>query len=274
MNNQVSTRTGFSPHELFFGRPGFHMEFPTPQDANPKVKEWMEKQGTLASKAKELLQRIRERENTRSNRGRKPLKYQIGDMLLVHHKRFPRWKKNDLGLPYYGPFMITDVGSSSVKVRASPRFGGEIEVGFPFLKRYTLMDEHDLDLEGFDDEMAAEEDELNNDQDEDMTSELGGAEDSEGEGQLPDMDAKEMKAKGFYKVEAILRSKYRHGWRFLVKWEGYSMAEPTWEPYTAFILDQGNVSSVFRDYCHANELQKVLKLAEIKSKKEHEKHNK
>ena len=60
MNNQVSTRTGFSPHELFFGRPGFHIEFPTPQDANPKVKEWMEKQATLASKAKELLQRIRE----------------------------------------------------------------------------------------------------------------------------------------------------------------------------------------------------------------------
>ena len=137
-----------------------------------------------------------------------------------------------------------------------------MEVGFPFLKRYTLMDEYDLDLEGFDDKMAAEEDGLNDDQDEDMTSELGSAEDSEGEGQLPDMDAKEMKAKGFYKVEAILRSKYRHGWRFLVKWEGYAMAEATWEPYTAFILDQGNVSSVFRDYCHANDLQKVLKLAE------------
>ena len=77
MNNQVSTRTGFSRHELFFGRPGFHVEFPTPQDANPKVKEWMEKQATLASKGKELLQRIRERENTRSNRGCQPVKYQI-----------------------------------------------------------------------------------------------------------------------------------------------------------------------------------------------------
>ena len=97
MNNQVSTCTGFSPHALFFGRPGFHMEFPTPQDANPKVKGWMEKQATLASKAKELLQRIRERENTRS----KPVEYQIGDMVLVHHRRLPRWKKNDPDLPYY-----------------------------------------------------------------------------------------------------------------------------------------------------------------------------
>ena len=136
------------------------------------------------------------------------------------------------------------------------------------------MDEYDLDLEGFEDEVAAEEDELNDDQDEDMTSELGSAEVSEEEGQLPDMDTKEMKAKSFYKVEAFLRSKYRHGWRFLVKWEGYSMAEATWEPYTAFILDQRKVSSVFRDYCNANELHRVPQLAEIKSKKEHEKHNK
>ena len=75
-------------------------------------------------------------------------------------------------------------------------------------------------------------------------------------------------------MEAILRSKYRHGWRFLVKLEGYSMAEATWEPYTAFIFDQGSVSSVFQDYCNANELQKMLKLAEIRSKKEHDKHSK
>ena len=89
LNNQVSTRTGYSPHELFFGRPGVHMEFQTPQDANSKVKEWMEKQAALASKAKKLLQMIREHENTRSNRGPKAVKYQIGDTVLVHHKRLP-----------------------------------------------------------------------------------------------------------------------------------------------------------------------------------------
>ena len=115
----------------------------------------------------------------------------------MHHRTLPLWKKNDLDLPYYGPFIVTDVGPSSVKVRASPRFWGEIKVGFPFLKRYTLMDEYDLDLQGFDDEVAAEEDELNDDQDEDVTSELSSAEVSEGEGQLPDMDAKEMKARVF-----------------------------------------------------------------------------
>ena len=78
MNNLVSTRTGYSPHDLFFPGPGFHMEFPTLQDVNRKVKEWMEKQATLASKAEELLHRIREQENTRSNRGRKAVEYRVG----------------------------------------------------------------------------------------------------------------------------------------------------------------------------------------------------
>ena len=75
MNNQVSTRSGYSLHELFFRRPGFHMEFPTPPNANPNVKEGTKRQATSASKAKELLQRIQERENTRSNRGRKAVEY-------------------------------------------------------------------------------------------------------------------------------------------------------------------------------------------------------
>ena len=81
----------------------------------------MERQAALAIKAKELLQKIREPENTRSNRGRKAIQYQIGD------KRLPRWKKNDLDVPYYGPFMVTDVGPSSVKVRSSPRFGEKLK---------------------------------------------------------------------------------------------------------------------------------------------------
>ena len=105
----------------------------------------MEGQATLANKATEVLQKIRERENTRNNPGRKPVENQIGDMVLVHHKRLPKWKKNDLNLPDYGPFMVTDVGPSTVKIRANPRFGEEIEVSFPFLKRYTLTDEYDLD---------------------------------------------------------------------------------------------------------------------------------
>ena len=40
------------------------------------------------------------------------------------------------------------------------------------------------------------------------------------EGELPDMDAKEMAKKGFYLVKSIIRHRWRHGWRFLTLWEG------------------------------------------------------
>ena len=57
-----------------------------------------------------------------------------------------------------------------------------------------------------------------------MMSELASGDHSEWEEHLPDMNTQEMKAKGFYKVQAILRSKTRHRWRFLVKWEDSPMA--------------------------------------------------
>ena len=104
--------------------------------------------------------------------------------------------------------------------------------------------------------MAAEEDALNDDHDEEMTSERASVAASEGEGHRPNMNTQEMKAKRFYKVKAVLRSMYLHGWRFPAKWEGCCLVEATWEPYTVFILDKGNVNSVFRDYYTANDLQK------------------
>ena len=99
--------------------------------------------------------------NTCSNCGYKAVEYQIGDMVLVHHKGLPSWIKNNLDLPYYGPFMVTDVGLSSLNVRASPSIWREIEVGFCFLKRYTLIDKYNLDLDGPDNKMAPKKDELN-----------------------------------------------------------------------------------------------------------------
>ena len=79
-----------------------------------------------------------------------------------------------------------------------------------------------------------------------MPSERASDASSAGEGKPLDMNTQEMKAKGFYMVKALLRTTYRHRSRFLVKWEAYSMGEAIWEPYTAFILDQGNVSSLPR----------------------------
>ena len=44
----------------------------------------------FTNKAREQLKKIRERENTHSNSGRRLVEYQIGEMVLVHHKRLPK----------------------------------------------------------------------------------------------------------------------------------------------------------------------------------------
>ena len=51
MNSQIPSRTGYSPTELFLGRPGFFYEFPTADDCNTKVKDWLEDQRAMAEKA-------------------------------------------------------------------------------------------------------------------------------------------------------------------------------------------------------------------------------
>ena len=54
----------------------------------------------------------------------------------------------------------------------------------------------------------------------------------------------EMKKQDYYFVERILRHTYKRGWRFYTKWSGYSISDCTWEPVTAFIIDDGSVNEV------------------------------
>ena len=61
-------------------------------------------------------------------------------------------------------------------------------------------------------------------------------------------DAKEMHRQGNYLVRSILQARYKQGWRFLVKWQGYGTADSTWEPVKAFVLDGGRVNEVFARY--------------------------
>ena len=65
MNNQISSRTGYSPTELFLGRPWFFYEFPTADNCNTKVNDWLEDQRAMAEKAQELLTKVRNREHRR-----------------------------------------------------------------------------------------------------------------------------------------------------------------------------------------------------------------
>ena len=87
------------------------------------------------------------------------------------------------------------------------------------------------------------------------------------EGELPDMNAEEMAKEGFYLVKSVLRHRYRQGWRFLTLWEGFGVEEPTWEPFSAFVLPEGRLNSVLVDYLSQNNLGELLRLAEMLASK-------
>ena len=77
----------------------------------------------------------------------------------------------------------------------------------------------------------------------------------------------EMKKQDYYFVERILRHTYKRGWRFYTKWSGYSISDCTWEPVTAFILEDGNVNEVFADYCKSQDLRDILQSAQNQARK-------
>ena len=263
LNNQVSSRTGLTPGEMFWGRPGWSLEMPTPDvPANPPVKSWLEEQQLIAKQARELLEHIRARETNRANKWRKEALYQVGDLVLVHHTRFPNWKRSTLSLPWFGPFPVLEVKRGSVVIRASPRFGGLVEVGFPQLKHYAL--EEDVPAESWEelaDDMAVAMDDEEEDPNSDSESE---------EAPVIEMTPAEMQKQGFFEIQAVVKHQYRQGWRFLTVWKGYPLAEASWLPMSAFVLDNGRLNSVFSDYCAKaglkDLLSKALAMAQRKAK--------
>ena len=89
MNSQESSATGYSPHELFLGRPAWFLHAPYPEDTHSSVGEWVQEQQAKVDKAKAMLQRVRERQWNKKNKHRVPATYQEGDWVLVHHSRLP-----------------------------------------------------------------------------------------------------------------------------------------------------------------------------------------
>ena len=94
-----------------------------PEDCKSHVGEWLEHRQNLASLARANLKHIRERELTRRNRTRHPASFKVGDLVLVHHLRLPRWPRNCLQDPFFGPYRIVKIDGSRIHVRCSPRLG-------------------------------------------------------------------------------------------------------------------------------------------------------
>ena len=72
MNSQESLATGYSPHELFMGRPVWFLHAPYPEDSYSTVGKWVKEQKDKVDKAKAMLQRVRERQRNKKNNHRVP----------------------------------------------------------------------------------------------------------------------------------------------------------------------------------------------------------
>ena len=250
MNSKQSSATGYTPHELFMGRPAWFLHAPYPEDSYSSVGNRVKEQQDKVDKAKATLQRVRERQRNKKNKHRVPATYQEGDWGLVHHSQLPAWPHSTSDDPYFGPYKILSVDGHRIIVRCSPRLGGTLVCVAQQLKRY-YEPEH----------LCGEELELN---DEEIAAlELqGAASPIKVEGELPDMNAEEMAKEGFYLVKLVIRYRYCQGWRFLTLCEGFGVEEATWEHFPAFVLPEGCLNSVLVDYVSQNNLGELLRLAE------------
>ena len=242
MNNQLHKSTGFAPADLFFGRPSWIPDMIPDPDQSPVTENWIVHQIELQDKATKILQELREKQLKRANRRRTEAHYREGEFVLIHKRRFPQWPTTVLGSQWFGPYRVTRVKPNSVMVHASPKLGGDVEVAYTYLKKFPQGIETNEDDDPEDEEKIAEQDEA-------LAPEVDVASPEE-----PD-------APGFYPVESILKHKYKQGWRFLTKWENWPLSDATWEPVRAFIQPNGQLNTIFSEYCQRNGLEKPLRQA-------------
>ena len=124
MNSQESSASGYSPHELFIGRPAWFLHAPYPEDSYSNVGKWVKEQQDKVDKAKAMLQRMRERQWNKKNKNWVPDSYQEGEWVLVHHSPLPALPRSTSDDPYLGPYKILSVDGHRITVRCSPRLGG------------------------------------------------------------------------------------------------------------------------------------------------------
>ena len=142
MNSQESSATGYTPHELFMGRPAWFLHAPYPEESHCTVGKWVMEQHNQVDKAKAMLQRVRKRQWNKRNKHRVPASYQEGDWVLVNHSRLPAWPRSTSDDPYFGPYKSLSVDGHHITVRCSPRLGGTLVCAAHKLRRY--YDREDL----------------------------------------------------------------------------------------------------------------------------------
>jgi hypothetical protein len=244
LNNQFLSSIQSTPGDLFLGRPYWRL-FDTaalhPTQANPTVCTWIVEQARLAESARELLAKHRHKAMLKRDKVKTQARYQIGDLVLVHKKRFPKWKRKKLSSPWWGPYRVTGVTPGAVRVLVSPKLGGDIKVGTgQHLKKYPVSEET------FDDLWA------------ELADEAAAAQDELAEVEPLEVEVPYEEPLPFLKVEAILNHKYRHTWQFQTRFSGYPISDSTWETPDAFVVGPNVLNPIFVSYCEQHNLQAAL----------------
>ena len=213
MNDKQRGKSGYSRGDVFHGRPTLQLDLPFPHEGNVQVQDWVKEQNETAVVVQAHLRQGIPSRFERIRRRRKPAVFNGGDYVLVSRKRFKQLevpKNATKDVMWHGPYLVTGVSSGGITARFGPALGGEVPVAFEFVKRFPfeLVDDYVEDTieEGDtnmlnDDEQAAEQDIMANEQD------------------IPFYNQTEKERIGAYHVEQILREQYRQGWRLLTKWE-------------------------------------------------------
>ena len=135
MNSPESSATGYSPHELFIGRPAWFLHAPYPEDSYSTVGKWVKEKQDKVVKAKAKLQRATEHQWNKKKKHWVPASYQEGGWVLVHHSRLSAWPCSTSDDPYFGPYNILSVDGHRITVRCSPPLGGTLVCAAQQLKR-------------------------------------------------------------------------------------------------------------------------------------------
>ena len=105
MNSQISPKTGYTPAELFLGRPSWKLELPPEPNSFSNVGSFfLLDQMELQEKAMKRLQWLRQKAQRTRNKSRKEPNYNVGNYVLVSKERWPQKKLRKSESQWYGPF--------------------------------------------------------------------------------------------------------------------------------------------------------------------------
>ena len=120
MNHKQRGKSGYSPGDVFHGRPTLRLDLPFPHEGNVQVQDWVKEQNKIAQVVQAHLRKGGASRFERVNRTRKPAVLNVGDHLLVSRRRLkqlevPKGAMKDV--IWYGPYLVTGVSSGGIAAR-------------------------------------------------------------------------------------------------------------------------------------------------------------